>query len=109
MVLYGERGTLEADFSFGGGWELRGARADEPQIRALPIPERILGNVDQSQSHFDQWGELLLTQSFGPRAFIDAIAEDRPASPNFADGVKAQEMIEAALRSDERGGWVSLT
>jgi predicted dehydrogenase len=44
-----------------------------------------------------------LMQSIGPRAFVDCIMEDRPAVPSFADGVKAQAVIEAALRSAETG------
>jgi predicted dehydrogenase len=103
VVVHGAQGTLEADFSFGGGWALRGARSDEPQIRPLPIPERIVGQVDPAQSPIDQIIHRLLTQSIGPRAFVDAIVEDRPAAPSFADGVKAQAVIAAALRSAETG------
>jgi predicted dehydrogenase len=40
--------------------------------------------------------------------FIDAILEDRPAAPSFYDGLKAQEVIDAAIESHERGIWVPL-
>lgn len=103
VSIYGAQGTLEAEFSFSGGWELRGARGGEPQIRPLPIPERIVGQVDPTQPPLDQLIHRWLTQSIGPRAFIDAIVEDCPAAPSFADGVKAQAVIEAALRSAGTG------
>ena len=103
VILYGAQGTLEADLSFSRGWELRGARSDEPQIRLLPIPERIVGQVDPAQPPLDQLIHRAMTQSIGPRAFVDAIMEDHPAVPSFADGVKAQAVIEAALRSAETG------
>jgi predicted dehydrogenase len=103
VIVHGERGTLEAEFSFSRGWELRGARSDEPQIRPLPIPERVVGPVDPTQPPLDQLIHRERTQSIGPRALVDAIVEDRPAAPSFADGVKAQAVIEAALRSAETG------
>jgi predicted dehydrogenase len=34
------------------------------------------------------------------RAFITAIAEDRPLSPSFHEGARVQRLIEAALLSD---------
>jgi predicted dehydrogenase len=37
--------------------------------------------------------------------FIDAIVNKRPASPSFADGVRAQAVMEAALKSDETATW----
>ncbi len=42
-----------------------------------------------------------LKQSAGARAFIDAILEGRPASPDFADGVRMQRVLDAAFRSAE--------
>jgi predicted dehydrogenase len=47
----------------------------------------------------------------GCRLFIDAILERRPRSkgtwPSFSDGLKAQEVIAAALESTRRGCWVA--
>jgi predicted dehydrogenase len=37
------------------------------------------------------------------RGFISAIAEGRPASPDFADGLAVQRVIEAAARSASEG------
>jgi predicted dehydrogenase len=108
VILHGAQGTLEADFSFSGGWELRGARADEAQIRPLPIPDRLIGPVNRAQPQGAQLIERLVAQSCGPRAFVDAIVADRPAVPSFVDGVMAQAVIEAALRSQETGRAVAL-
>jgi len=46
--------------------------------------------------------------SAGPRAFIDAIIEDRPATPDLYDGVAAQRVIDAAIRSHENGRRISI-
>ena len=45
----------------------------------------------------------------GARAFVDAIVEGRPMTPGFGDGVKAQQVIDAALSSHREGGWVAMT
>jgi predicted dehydrogenase len=103
VILHGAQGTLEADLPCNGGWEVRGARTEEPVIRPLPIPERIIGQLDRTQPVVHQFMTGLAAHPWGPRAFVDAIVEDRPAVASFADGVKAQAVIEAAFRSQESG------
>jgi predicted dehydrogenase len=40
--------------------------------------------------------------------FLKAIAEDAPAAPTLADGLKVQEVMEAAAHSSQEGRWVSM-
>lgn len=107
IVLHGEAGTLEADFTFDAPSEIRGARHDEERFNILPVPDHLWGEVKRSMP-FDELKELFVKQPVGVRQFIDAIIEDRPVSPNFYDGLKAQEVIDAAIESDRSGCWVSL-
>ncbi len=51
---------------------------------------------------------MFLTQPVGDRLFIDAILQGRQVSPSFYDGLKAQEVMDAAIRSHAQGVWVSL-
>jgi hypothetical protein len=44
-----------------------------------------------------------LTQSIGPRLFIDAILDDRPIEPSFHDGHQVQRIVEAAMESHQTG------
>ena len=106
--LHGELGTLELDISFALGGEIRGARHDEEQFRTLSIPDHILEGIDQSQPFMSQLLEVFTTQSVGDRMFIDAIIEDKPISPSFYDGLKVQEVIDAAIESHKSGSWVSV-
>jgi len=123
ITLYGESGTLEARATFRGS-EIRGARTSDlgelaaietfssPEIHTerdgveelhpLPIPARILAGVDKANPYH------VISQFLGNYLFIDSILEDRPISPSFFDGLKAQEVIDAAKESDQRGCWVSL-
>jgi predicted dehydrogenase len=40
--------------------------------------------------------------------FLRAVAEDRPARPNLADGLHIQAVMAAAERSSVEGRWVSV-
>jgi predicted dehydrogenase len=40
--------------------------------------------------------------------FIDAIVNNRPATPSFADGARCQAVMTAALESDEKSNWVEV-
>ena len=111
MVLHGARGTLEADHSLcGSDWALmviktpcqvRGAREGDARFAVLPLPDRLWENADPEDS-----GTVFTGQSAGARAFVDAIVEGRPMTPDFEDGGKVQQVIDAALRSHREGGWV---
>jgi predicted dehydrogenase len=123
ITLHGESGTLEARATFRGA-EIRGARASESgeleagdtfaiaelsggrdgeeEFRLLPIPDRILAGVDEANPYH------IISQFRGDYLFIDSILEDRPISPSFYNGLKAQEVIDAAKESHKTGHWVSL-
>jgi predicted dehydrogenase len=123
ITLHGESGTLEARATFRGA-EIRGARASESGeleardtftsaeirgerdgeegFRLLPIPARLLAGVDEANPYH------VITQFAGDYLFIDSILEDRPISPSFYDGFRAQEVIDAAIESHEQGVWVSV-
>ena len=113
IVFHGASGTLEAEQSFqGSDWaqmvirtpgEVRGARAEDPCIETLPIPERLWENADPDNS-----SSVFTGQSAGPRAFIDAILSGRPMTPGFGDGVKVQQVIDAAFCSHREGRWVAV-
>jgi len=41
--------------------------------------------------------------------FVTALAKNRPFAPDFADGVKVQAVLEAALQSAKKGGWAKVS
>jgi len=105
--LYGQSGTLEADESMMDG-EIRGARQGENQLQMLSVPEELWTGVDRAQPAIMQVMEACLKQPIADRQFIDAILDDQPIAPSFYDGLKVQEVMDAAIRSHEGGAWVSL-
>lgn len=42
------------------------------------------------------------------RELIDAVASERPALPDFLDGLRCSEVIDAAVRSAESGSWIEV-
>ena len=107
LALYGEGGTLELDL-VDGNLALHGGRQDEERFQTLAIPDELWGAVDRSRSYIPRINEFFVKQPAVDRAFIDAIIEDRPVSPNFYDGYKVQEVIDAAIAAHEQGCWISL-
>lgn len=78
-------------------------RHDEGRIETLPVPEDLWKEADPSNLD-----SVFLTQSVGDRLFIDAILEQRPVTPSFYDGWKAQQVIEAAVASQRSGCTVAV-
>ena len=109
IVIHGEDGTLESDFTFGNfGGEgeamvVRGITAGEEEFVPLPIPAQIWDGVDPRQPM-----EVFTRQSVGDRFFVDAIVNDLPIEPDFHDGAAAAEIVEAALESQRSGHKVEL-
>jgi len=111
IVLHGEQGTLEMSFRLmgsEGGAIIRGARHDSKRFEEIAVPDEMWGDVDRSDFLSSLFSGVFLTQPVGDRLFVDAILEGRQVSPSFYDGLKAQEVIEAALRSDAEGRRVSV-
>ena len=108
IVLYGDNGTLEA-YADASTQTVRGLRKGGSEFRTLPVPESILLGIDQKASLWrEQFARLFTEQSVGTRLFIDGIVDDRPVSPSFYDGMKAQAVIEAAFESDRSGCWAEV-
>ena len=99
--LYGSAGTLELNAIYRGaeaGVVVRGARSDDEHFHVLEVPASYWGDANWS----DPFG-FFATQPVGSRSFIDAIVADRPITPDFYDGFKVQQVIDAALLSHESG------
>jgi predicted dehydrogenase len=112
ISLHGESGTLESELIFAGAdarRELRGARSGEARIQPLAIPDEYWDGVDRSAASPAPAAGMFMRQPIGDRQFIDAIVEDRPASPSFYEAWKVQEILEAALESDRTGCTVSIS
>ncbi len=105
VVLYGEAGTLHV-YGSATKAEVKGIRADEECLQDLPVPDELWTGVNREQPFVPQVLELFCRQPVADRQFIDAILEGAPVTPSFADGLKAQEAMDAATVSHEQERWV---
>ena len=101
IALFGELGALEATADTRN--EIYSARSSEAQMQPLPIPDQYWGNVERGKI----W-DVLFNNSAGVRLFIDAIIEGHQLEPTFYDGLKTQEVVDAAIESHRSGRWVTV-
>ncbi len=107
LRLYGEDGTLELDL-VNGGLALHGARQVADQFEPLAVPDELWGDSDGSRSYIPRLNAYFTQAPVADRAFIDAIIGDRPVTPNFYDGFKVQQVIDAAIAAHVGRCWVEL-
>jgi predicted dehydrogenase len=105
--LHGTAGMLQVDMSFVSG-VVRSFRQGEAVAQELVVPEGLWGDVDRGADYLRQLLAPFRSQSVGTRLFIDAILDDLPITPNFYDGWKAQQVIEAAMVSHREQRWVTI-
>jgi predicted dehydrogenase len=102
MDFHGSGGSLRSTCDWIGVQRVDGCRADEPETRQLPIPDRIFGSARRDSVH-DTYRDTFREQDHMTRAFVTAIANGEPASPDFADGLAVQRILDAAGRSAREG------
>ena len=105
--LVGSEGTLHVLNDWVRTQRVVGVRDGEPELRELPIPDWIWGAARRDNVH-DTYRDVFRLEDHMTRAFISAVAAGRPASPDFADGLAVQRILEAAARSAAEGRRVAV-
>lgn len=104
LRVYGSRGAAQCILSdeLPGGESLRLAYAEDQRFLPAEIPARLSGSMPAAEPWWRRFHGNLIRQ------FVDAIRTNAAAAPTFEDGVRAQELLAALLRSMDEGRWVSL-
>jgi predicted dehydrogenase len=76
-------------------------------LEARPVPEEFL-KVSGSPRDVHGGDPVIAFRWDQNFEFIDAIVNNRPASPSFEDGVRCQAVMEAAVESDAQGKWMDV-
>lgn len=109
MILHGDAGTIEIEIAYGRpGFEVRGVRDGEEEFRKIPTPAHMLKGADINRPMLDQAPQIFKVQHLGLYQFFDAILDGKPVPMDFREGMKVQEVVDAAIESDKKGGWVTL-
>jgi len=100
--LHGSDGSLHVLNDWVHTQTIVGSRPGEAETHAIEIPDRIWAGARRDPVH-DTYRDVFRTQDTMQRAWITAIAEGRPASPDFADGLAVQRVLDASAISAREG------
>jgi predicted dehydrogenase len=105
--IFGNEGALRLDIDRGGpDWvvgKLSGARGANSRLEPLAIPERLTQGLNLS-APARVAGEFIFSNL--TRRFAEAIRMGGEATPSFREGLAAQRVVDAVLRSVEEERWV---
>ncbi len=108
--VFGSEGALAVSINRkGADWvigRLAGARGVNEDLKPLEIPERLTQGLNAADPTRVA-GEFLFSQL--TRRFAEAITSGAPAAPSFREGLEAQKVIAAVLRSVDERKWVDVT
>jgi predicted dehydrogenase len=107
LDLHGSGGTLRAMSDWLTVQRVEGCRADETENHELPIPDRLFAGARRDTVH-NTYRDVFRLQDHMTRGFVSAIARGEPASPDFADGLAVQRVLEASARSAREGRRVEI-
>jgi predicted dehydrogenase len=107
---YVEINGSEATFEFTTGrWDsLQHGRRGGPGLQTLSVPREFWTwpGSPRDPGVGDPLVSFRYDQAF---EFVDAIRQQRPCAVTFADGVRSQEVMDAAIESAAQGKWVDLS
>jgi predicted dehydrogenase len=108
IEIYGERGAIRFSAEDPSWLEIYDVRDD-----GAPLGGRRGFRKLETVQHYDRakspdWSmtpNFVRTHAECQYQFLRAVADDLPASPNLADGLHIQQVMDAAIRSSASGGW----
>jgi predicted dehydrogenase len=105
VELNGSDGTIV--YSTQRPLELRIGRKGDTDARPVPVPTEFL--VYPGSPRDPAEGDPVVSFRYDQTVeFIHAIAENRPATPSFLDGARAQAVMDAAVLSASEKRWVDV-
>jgi predicted dehydrogenase len=111
IEIFGDQGALRFNAADPSWLEVYDVRDPEKPLggmrgfRKLEVVQRYEG---QKAPDWTMPPGFVRTHAECQYQFLKAISEDRLPSPTLADGLRIQEVMEAALRSSEEGRWVKI-
>jgi predicted dehydrogenase len=103
IEVLGDEGFLSLSFPRSIGPTLRGARKGR-SASEIEVVDEARGALSYDLGLQQEWSR----RSVADRLFVDAIVGDTPLTPSFVDGVRAQEVIDAAIASHAGRLWVAV-
>lgn len=87
--------------------EVQIGKQGDAGLRTVPVPEEFLKWPGSARD--PRQGDPLVTFRYDQDVeFVNAIANNRPCVPSFADGAEVQAVMDAAVLSDRESRWVAV-
>ena len=103
LELHGSDGTLYSTVDWDAVQDVRGVKAGQSGgARPLPVPDELWEGARRDTVH-NTYRDVFRQQNHMAREFIIAIAEDKPVYPDFAEGARVQQLVDAAVASSRAG------
>ena len=106
MEFHGSEGTLYHHIDWDTVQEIRGCQAGETP-HPIDVPEDVWQGVRRDTVHHT-YKDVFRENNHMTRAFITAIADGTEIGPDFSEGARVQELVDAALQSAKTGCWVNV-
>jgi predicted dehydrogenase len=112
VEVHGSNGMLVADtnlYANPRSWiTLVGAQGDQKQAEPLPMPRQYTEGLDVTSR--DALVRTLTRKPwYAAQRFVEALLGRREPSPSFFDGMRVQEVLDAAYASNQQGRWVDIS
>jgi len=109
--IFGDRGAIRfnaVDPNWLEVYDVRDAEQPIGGMRGFRRIETVNRYPGQKAPDWSMTPDFVRTHAECQYQFLKAVAEDRPARPNLADGLHIQAVMAAAERSSAEGRWVSV-
>ncbi len=103
--FHGSGGTLRQVIDWDFRQQITADRPGDGPERVLTVPDRFWGDARRERV-IETWEDVFRKQGFMVCEFVRAVANEQPMVPNFGDGARVQQLLDAAIESSETGCWV---
>lgn len=108
MEFHGSDGTLYNFIDWDTVQQVKGLKAGETGgAKELPVPDSVWQGA-RHDTVKDTYHDIFRDQDHMTREFITACAEGKQCQPDFREGARIQQLIEAAVASAKSGCWVDV-
>jgi predicted dehydrogenase len=106
IEFHGSEGMVSTGIAFEKELTVYGGQEGEP-LRELPIPDDFWAGASR-ETGSATIGDVYGKQEVLARAWVTAIAEDKPLQPDLREGAAIQRIIDAAVKSSKERRWVDV-
>jgi len=104
--FHGSEGTLRQVIDWDFRQKISGDRPGDGPERELTVPDEYWGDK-RRELVIETWEDVFRREGRMVHEFVHAVANKQPMVPDFSDGARVQQLLDAAIASAETGCWVT--